>query len=177
MRVLLALDDTPDGERIASALSAWARDAAPEIHVLSVMNADHIHETSRGFSHTPNVPVVTSSGVTVEVRERPLVLAEDRSQALVRARSERHARLSDIVEKWFPSSEVTVHVEDAKATAQAIIEAADRLAVDVVALGARDRSSLSAGVFGSVHEYVVRHCNLPVLVIGPGAGLRVPSAT
>lgn len=172
MRVLLALDDTADGERIAIALSTWARDTAPEIHVLSVMNADHIHETSRGFSHTPNVPVVTSTGRVLKLREQPLVLAEDRSQALVRARSEWQNRLSNIVQKWFPSSDVTVHIEDAKGTAQAIVDAAERLNVDVVALGARDRSPLSAAVFGSVHEDVVRHCRVPVLVVGPAAASR-----
>lgn len=170
MRLLLALDDTSDSERAANALSTWARDASPEIHVLSVINPAAIHETSRrGVSFTAHVPAVTSTGVALPVHEPPLSLAEDRSQAFVRATGERTDRLTSIAQRAFATSEVVVHIEDAVRTARAIIEAAERLDVDLVAMGARDRSSLSAAVFGSVHEEVVRHCKVPVLVVGPAA--------
>lgn len=168
MRLLLALDDTADSARVADALSTWARDASPEIHVLSVLNPGAIHETSRGgVDHTSHVPPVTSTGVAIPVKEPPISLAEDRSQAFVRARAERTDRLRHIAQQSFPSSEVTVHVEDTVRVARAILDAAHRLDVDLVAMGARDRSSFSAAAFGSVHEEVVRHCRVPVLVVGP----------
>lgn len=171
MRVLLALDGTADSERTASAISDWASGTAPEIHVLTVMNGETIRETSRhGISHTPDVPVPTSTGVTIGGWQRTLVLAEDRSQALVRATSEREDHLRDLAQKWFPASEVTVHVDNSRDVAQAIVDTAARLQVDFVAMGARNRSPIPAAVFGSVHEQVVRHCAVPVLVVGPAAG-------
>ena len=171
MRLLLALDDTNDSERIAKALSGWAADTSPEVHVLTVMSPADIHETSRrGASHTPVLPTgVTTTGVPIGLREQPLNLAEDRSQAFVRVRTEREDRLRNIAKKWFPTSDVIVHIEDSERTARTILDAAERLDVAVVAMGARDRSPLSAAVFGSVHEEVVRFCSVPVLVVGPSA--------
>lgn len=169
MRVLLALDGTANSERAASAIANWASDAAPEIHVLTVMNPADIHETSAKatFAHSLT-PAGTTTGAALSVNEPTIALAEDRSQALVRAKTEREDRLLGIAKRWFPSSEVTVHVDDSRDVAPAIIDAAARLQVDFVAIGARDRSALTAAIFGSVHEEVVRHCAVPVLVVGPG---------
>jgi nucleotide-binding universal stress UspA family protein len=173
MRLLLALDDTSDSERIAMALSGWASDTSPEVHILTVMSPAQIHETSRrAASHTPVVPTaVTTTGVSIGMREQPLRLAEDRSQAFVRVRSEREEGLREVARKAFPSSDVIVHIEDSERTARAILDAAERLDVDLVAMGARDRSPLSAAVFGSVHEEVVRFSRVPVLVVGPSAAV------
>ena len=94
--------------------------------MLTVMNPAAVHETSRsGASHAPNVAAVTTTGVAIGLRERPLVLAEDRSQALARARTEREEKLSNVVRKYFPTSPVTVHVEDSDRIARTILEAAD----------------------------------------------------
>jgi nucleotide-binding universal stress UspA family protein len=168
MRVLLALDGSANSERAASAIANWAAGTAPEIHVLTVMNPDEIHETSgkATFAHALT-PAGTATGSSLGLNEPALVLAEDRSQALVRAKTERQDNLLGIARKWFPSSQVTVHVDDSREVAPAIVDAATRLQVDFVALGARDRSAVSAAIFGSVHEDVVRHCPVPVLVVGP----------
>lgn len=168
MRVLLALDGSANSERAASAIANWAAGTAPEIHVLTVMNRADIHETigKATFTHSLT-PAGTATGERLGVSEPTVALAEDRSQALVRAKVERQDALLEIARKWFPSSPVTVHVDDSREVAPAIIDAATRLQVDFVALGARDRSAVSAAIFGSVHEEVVRHCPVPVLVVGP----------
>jgi nucleotide-binding universal stress UspA family protein len=168
MRVLLALDGSTTAERAASAIASWASDAAPEIHVLTVMNPDDVHETSgkATFTHALT-PAGTASGSGLGVTEPAVTLAEDRSQALVRAKTEREDALRDIAVKWFPASSVTVHVEDGHDIPGMIISTAKRLDVAFVAMGARDRGHLSTALFGSVHEAVVRHCPVPVLVIGP----------
>jgi nucleotide-binding universal stress UspA family protein len=168
MRVLLALDGSANSERAASAIANWASDAAPEIHVLTVMNPADVHETSSKalFTHALT-PAGTASGSGLGVTEPSVTLAEDRSQALVRAKTEREDALLEVARKWFPASHVTVHVDDSQEVAPAIIAAASRLQVDFVAMGARDRHAISAAIFGSVHEEVVRHCSVPVLVVGP----------
>ena len=168
MRVLLALDETSQSERTAAAIANWATAAAPEIHVLTVMNSPDVHETSAtvGFTHALT-PAGSVTGTSLGVTEPTARLAEDRSQALARTKSEHENALRAIVKKYLPTSDVTVHIDDSKDVAAAIVAAAARLQVDFVAMGGRHRRSLTTAIFGSVHEEVVGHCTVPVLVVGP----------
>jgi nucleotide-binding universal stress UspA family protein len=60
----------------------------------------------------------------------------------------------------------TVSVLEGRSVAEAILAAAERLGVDLVALGSRGRSGLRRAVLGSVAEEVTRRSPRPVLVVG-----------
>jgi len=56
-------------------------------------------------------------------------------------------------------------VAEGDATAEAILQAAERLDVDVIAIGSHGRSGLKRAVLGSVAEEVARRSTRPVLIV------------
>jgi len=60
-------------------------------------------------------------------------------------------------------------VIEARAVPEAIVGAAERLGVDLVALGSHERSGVSRAVLGSVADEVARTCSRPVLVVSDRA--------
>jgi nucleotide-binding universal stress UspA family protein len=170
MRVLVALDRTDTAAEAARALSGWAHEARPEIHVLHIVHPDAIPATPAptGFVHSIT-PAGTVSGQSLAVREPLAHMAEDRTQAIARTEAEATDFLKDIAGQHLAGLDVTYHVEPGTNTADAIIAAAERLEADFVAMAARGRSGLGRTLFGSVHEDVVRRCRVPVLLVGPAA--------
>ena len=51
----------------------------------------------------------------------------------------------------------------------AIIEEANKHAVDLIVIGSRGLGKLSRSLFGSVSDYVVRRANRPVMVVPKAA--------
>jgi nucleotide-binding universal stress UspA family protein len=170
MKVLVALDRTETAAEAARALSGWAKEARPEIHVLHVFHPDDIPPTPAptGFVHAIT-PAGTLSGQALPVREPLAHMAEDRTQAIARTEAEATDFLREIVSRHLAGLNVTFHVEPSSNTADAIISAAERLDADFVAMAARGRTGLGRTLFGSVHEDVVRRCRVPVLLVGPAA--------
>jgi nucleotide-binding universal stress UspA family protein len=78
------------------------------------------------------------------------------------------ARLRALVPPEAAAAGITtsVSVLEGRSVAEAILAAAERLGVDVVALGSRGRSGLKRAVLGSVAEEVTRRSPRPVLVVG-----------
>jgi nucleotide-binding universal stress UspA family protein len=52
---------------------------------------------------------------------------------------------------------------------EAIVEAADAEAVDLIVVGSHERSAVGRFFLGSVSDYVVRHAKAPVMVVRPSA--------
>lgn len=171
MRVMIALDGTPVGERAARAVATWANETGAEIHLLSVLHSGDSKETvaNPGFVHSAT-PAGTMTGQSLNVREPFPHQAESRSQALTRAHEERMDYLRLVVAKWFPALAIKIHVADAE-TATAIVEHAERLGVDFIAMGTRGHHGVGQALFGSLHEEVVKRAHMPVLLIGPEAAL------
>lgn len=177
MRVLVALDGGPSGEHAAAAIAAWALNSGQEIHLMSVLHPDEVHETVKGRANYAMTPRGTLSGQTLNVSDPPPVQAENRTQALARVHGEREDYLRDIARRWFTGTQPAVHVADGKSTPEAIIKVAKEIGAEVIAMGARARSSWGQALFGSVHEEVVRHAPVPVIVVGPETPVPAAAAT
>ena len=52
---------------------------------------------------------------------------------------------------------------------EAIVEAADAEAADLIVVGSHERSAVGRFFLGSVSDYVVRHAKAPVMVVRPSA--------
>ena len=175
MRVLVALDRTEEAERAATVIARWASGHTLDVHLLHVLHPHDVHETMRaeGLSFVLT-PQGTVTGSAIGVEQRLAGPVEARTQAVERLQVERLDFLRDVAGRSFPGRPVECHVEDSDRTAEAIVAAATRLEADFIAMAARRRGSLSERLFGSVHEDVVRHSPVPVLVIGPDAATGLP---
>jgi nucleotide-binding universal stress UspA family protein len=63
--------------------------------------------------------------------------------------------------------ETQIELVTAFSTAEVIARAADRLESDVIVMPTHGRSGLSKALLGSVAQGVVRHANVPVLIVPP----------
>jgi nucleotide-binding universal stress UspA family protein len=77
------------------------------------------------------------------------------------------ARLRALIPAEAAAFGITTHVSviDARSAADAIVAAAERLDVDLVALGSHGRSSIGRVLLGSVAEEVARRSPRPVLIV------------
>lgn len=168
MRVALALDGSETGMRALAATASWLRTTAAELVVIHVLKEDEAHETARGskFTHALT-PVGMSSGQSLNAVEPLTGLAEDRSQAIARIRTEWIDRLKAEVATHLPGipAAAVVHVSDN--IADALVESAREANAEVIIVGTHGRKGLSHAILGSVAERVVREATVPVLVVGP----------
>jgi nucleotide-binding universal stress UspA family protein len=79
--------------------------------------------------------------------------------------------LRDLVPAEASERGITTHVTvvDGGQPAEAIVQAAERLNVDVIAMASRGRSGLARAVLGSVAQEVVHRARRPVFVVRSGA--------
>ena len=173
MRILIGLDGSEVSEAAVGAVARWASSSQAEIHLLSILHLDDIHETpsDRRVAEASSVNQVGSSGgyggalfTTPQPRVR---LAENRGQALERARSERLDYLRGVAARDLGAMTVSFHVEASEETADAIVDAAAELNADVIAIATHGRSGLGRMLMGSVAEEVIRIAKVPVILVGP----------
>jgi nucleotide-binding universal stress UspA family protein len=171
MRALIALDGS--SERAAAAVSSWAHAEGVEVRLLCVVQPKDVHETAApsGFTHSLT-PAGQPSGQMLNVQEPLPRLAEDRSQALARAASERTDYLEAVRARYLHGVPGEVEVRVAEDVAAAINRAAVEHEVDLIAMGTHGRSGIGRALLGSVAERVVRESSVPVLLVGPQAKLR-----
>lgn len=181
MKVLVPLDASDLGERAAATMATWARSASLELHLLSVIHPDEIHDVAKipvtaeflkpegqeaghisPMESNPNAgPLVAASG-----DPRPPAV-EDRGQALERARLERKDYLESVAARLPAGLETSIHVEFSDKTARAILEVAKKLGVDAIAMTTHGRTGIRHVLMGSVAERVVRESTVPVVLFGP----------
>jgi nucleotide-binding universal stress UspA family protein len=168
MRVALALDGTETGMRALAATASWLQTTNAELVVIHVLKEDEAHETARGskFTHALT-PYGMSSGQSLNVVEPITGLAEDRSQAIARVRSEWIEKLKDEVAAQVPGLAATAVVHVSDHVADAIVESAREANAEVIVVGTHGRTGLSHAILGSVADRVVREATVPVLVVGP----------
>lgn len=173
MRVMVALDGTPIGESALATIAPWAAASGAEVVLLTVRNPSGTHETlaNRNFVHALT-PMGTASGQKINVAEPAAVASEDRTQALERVRVDTQEWLQSLAQHYLPGVTTTVAVEWASDVVDAIAKGADRHQADFIAMGTHGRSGMKHVLMGSVAEGVLRHANVPVLMVRQG--MRVP---
>jgi nucleotide-binding universal stress UspA family protein len=142
-----------------------------EVHLLTVNKLGASHETvsSHDYSHSLT-PAGTLSGQTLSAQEPIPALAEDRTQSLVRLRTEAEERLAALAAEFLPLIGASVHVDTNDDVPTTIIDQAQSLGVDIIVVGTHGRTGLRHLLMGSVAEAIVRQSPVPVLVVGPRVG-------
>lgn len=173
MRILIGLDGSEVGEAAVGAVAKWALSSQAEIHLLSILHVDDIHETpsDRSVAERASTTQVGSSGsyggALYATPQRRVRLAENRGQALERAHDERMDYLRQVAARELGGMTVNFHVEASEETAEAIVDAATELYADVIAIATHGRSGLGRMLMGSVAEEVIRIAKVPVILVGP----------
>ena len=172
MRVVVAYDGGEAGERAIAAIASWVRTTDADVYMFTILNPSDVHETSMPHGVHAFTPAATATGTVLHVSEPIPALAEDRTHAFERARTEAEEQLRDVARRNFPGIALAVHAEVADhPAAEAIVAEARRLGADVIAIGTHSRTGLRHALMGSVAEAVVRSSPIPVLVIGPGVSV------
>jgi nucleotide-binding universal stress UspA family protein len=168
MKVLVSLDSGAGAERIIRTLGSWAVDAKAEMHLLTVVQPGHLHDTAAwGNPEHALTPAATVSGQLLYTGEPPLRLAETRAQAITRAHTEVEDNHRRLAATYLAGTEWQSHVEIEDDIAPTILKAAAQIGADLVAMGTHGRSGISHLLMGSVAENVMRNATVPVLVVGP----------
>jgi nucleotide-binding universal stress UspA family protein len=174
MRIMVALDGSKPGEHAVEMVAAWARAAGAEAVLLTVLNPEEVHDTFRatGYVHALT-PQGTASGQALRgVAAVEPIAAEDRTQALERARVEAEEYLQAQADRLLKDVITRVHVGWSDDAAQAIAEYAERSGAQLIAIGTHGRSGVSSVLLGSVAQAVIRHSTVPVLVVREG--MKIP---
>lgn len=168
MKIIIALDGSPIGESAVAAMAPWAKAPGAEVHLLTIVHPDEVHETAAGTFWQSLGGAGTPSGQPFAATTEPAArMVEDRSQAFSRAQANGEKMLHELAQRYLPGIPVTVTVAMDDDTASAIVRAAARMEADVVAMGTRGRGGIGRTLLGSVAETVVRESHVPVLLVGP----------
>lgn len=137
---------------VACDLSDAAARTIPEAYALlrgtgGTIELLHVHERGPASDVTPELPHLPP----MDAEERTRV--EERLRALVPVSSEALG------------IHTNVSVVEARSAAEGILQAAERLAVDVISVASRGRTGLGRALLGSVAETVSRHSTRPVLIV------------
>jgi nucleotide-binding universal stress UspA family protein len=156
MTILFAYDGSESADGAISAARNLVGGGIADAVVLSVWEP-LVVEALRAMRFGGRLPVLTD---VADVDAR----SEDEARQL----AEHGARLA--AEAGFEAR--PLWVADARAIADAIVERADELNVDLIVLGARGLTGIRA-FLGSVSNHVLQHAHRPVLVI-PAKTARPP---
>jgi len=135
-KILIAVDDSPIAEKVATTGYQLGQQLNAEIAVLSVVD---------------NAFLMTDGGITP--KEMAEIIKNDfkKSQQL-------------LIDKVFKNYKVWTFVEEGKPY-EMILKIAIEWEADLIIIGTHGRTGLSHLLMGSVAENVVRHSKIPIMVI------------
>ena len=135
-KILIAVDDSPAAEKVASKGFQLAQQLNADITLVSVVDT---------------VFLISEGGVP------PNEVAESIKNDLKKSQQL-------LIDKIFMNHKVLAYVVEGKPF-EIILKNADECAVDLIVIGTHGRTGLSHLLMGSVAEHIIRHSKIPVLII------------
>ena len=167
MCLLITDDGSNRLDHILSSLDPLLANAMFEIHLLRVVPTSAVHDTP--VDAAPDIhPSAGFTGIALNDDQPSVHLTEDRGQAMVSLRTRVAESLEDAARRHI-SRPVFAHLALNDEPAEQICQSAKELRADLVMVGTRGRKGVGRMVLGSVADDVIRHCTVPVLVVGPNA--------
>lgn len=164
MKALVTLDGSAASESIlATARELFAATPGTEVHLLHVLDPEAVHGTVGEEVGDPRASRTFALGVPIAPRR----VVESPGQAKERVHREVAVQLENIARERLGEFSPHCHVEWSDDPAEAIVELADRLRVNMILMATHGRSGLSRALMGSVAEAVIRKSRRPVLVQRP----------
>lgn len=166
MKALVAHDGSKFGDLALDAVAPWARAAGAEVVVVAIRQTGLVHETWRASNAMTAFAESRSGaipGASPEIATP--TAAEDRGQALERARLETVEALEEAAKTRLAGVPFEVHVEWADDVTGAIAALAEAKGVDLIVMGTHGRSGISGALLGSVAQSVLRRTSVPVMLV------------
>jgi nucleotide-binding universal stress UspA family protein len=168
MRLVIALDGSPYGERAVAAVAARNLPPETKLMLMTVIDPGDIKQTARGYQHTlPMRATITGHPIPTNLPEPQF--AESHGQAIERAQDEAEVYLRHVASELLPGREPDILVVFDEDIADAIVKAADNTDEDIIAMGTHGRTGVRHMILGSIAEKVIREATVPVVVVGPKA--------
>lgn len=181
MRLLIALDGSEVGDEVMRAVAPWINGSNSDVLLLTIVALEEYEGTSAtghwplaSGAHQDQTSASSTSGargaggVVVGGTEPPPRVAEDRSQAIDRARAERIDYLEKMASSYLDGVQHEAHVEGSNDPAEAIAEFAGRVGVQLVVVGSHGRTGIRRALLGSVVQGIIRRSPVPVVVVRQG---------
>jgi len=149
-KILIGIDDSKYAEHAAEYGFDIAHRFKASVGVVNIIEPMIVPETGAGVD--PLMGTGTASSITQEMEI--LDIQKNNSENIVDA----------IVKRLAGDIEVT-HFTEYGSTADGIITCAKEFDADLIVIGTHRRSGLDRLLMGSVAEHVVRHSEIPVLVV------------
>jgi nucleotide-binding universal stress UspA family protein len=168
MRILIAIED-PDHHQPANALKRLVEAASAEVHLLHVIDPARVRTEGVRGAYETITPRAAATGTPIPgATQHYPHAAEDRGQALQRARAEMYDSLKDAASRWFPAQVVEIHIDEDADTVEAILRAARQTGAALVALATHHHHGrLSPRLRTDLHEEIIQRSPVPVIVVGP----------
>lgn len=135
-KILIALDDGPTSEKVASMGFQLGQQLNAEIALISVVDTTDL---------------MTNGGVT------PRELGDSIKNELKKSQQM-------LIEKVFKDCKVWTFVEEGKPN-EIILQVAEEWEADIIVLGTHGRTGLSHLLMGSVAEKIMRHSTKPLFIV------------
>jgi nucleotide-binding universal stress UspA family protein len=135
-KILIAVDNGPTSEKVASNASLLGKKLNAEIALVSIVDTDFL---------------MTDGGITPKEMADSIKNDYKKIQQM-------------LIEKVFKNNKVWTFVEEGSPS-EAILKIAKEWEADIIVLGTHGRTGLSHILMGSVAEKVIRHSTIPLFII------------
>lgn len=143
-----------DGSELAEKVLPYAEEQAERFNSQLVL----FMTVSEPYFMTPGLPGIP--GVPLDTLNRENLIFTEKTAA--------EKYLKSVAEKILSGKKITVSFESAVGSpGQGIIEYSGSHGIDLIALATHGRSGVGRVILGSVADYVIRHSDLPILLIHP----------
>jgi len=160
-RVLVPLDGSVAALRVIPRLLALARAETLEFVLLQVVRREHVG----GYTMPPGVPALDDEDLDGK--------AWTHAGAAIA-----QTRLDDVAERLRArGSRAEVRVIESADVGSVVVDAIRNELVELIAMSTRGASGLRRLMLGSVAEHVVRHSEVPVLLVTARSGSAIPFMT
>jgi nucleotide-binding universal stress UspA family protein len=149
-KVLIAIDDSKTAEHAAAYGFDIARKFNAAVGLVNVIEPILASPLIMGSDPMLGSPAVDSGMEEMEL----LDIQKGRSESIVES----------TIKKFASDLQIT-HFSEYGSSAQGIIHCAEEFGADLIVLGTHSRTGFDRLLMGSVAEHVVRHAEVPVLVV------------
>jgi len=166
MKILATFDRSKLSEEILPQLEMIARLPGVEFTLLGIARTPEGRISRHGDMATAVGAAITQAESSI-VDARDVQWAENKGQAIDRARAEMEDYLRGIAHRLPASATVNVDARVSDHAAETIILCAEALQPDVIVMATHSRTGIAHILFGSTTEHVVKSGVAPVLVVHP----------
>ena len=149
-KVLIGIDDSRHAEHAAEYGFDIARKFNAMVGLVNIIEPVIIPQSSGGIDPIMGMPMQGSGIEEMEL----LDIQKDQSQ-----------NITDTIIKKFAGDMAVAHFSEFGSTGDGILNCAKEFSADLIVLGTHSRTGFDRLLMGSVAEHVVRHSEVPVLVV------------